>query len=327
MRRSFTLIIFLWQVVSADPFSVQVHFPTEEVVIGKAFPIELVLEYPNQYAVKVNELTSQLLQHSPIYPIAPFALEAFSEKQVLDGKKIKQGLSFMLLPQLEGSFFLSFQKIFFYSKEDGEEEMRITPVIPITAKVGTILPLPTPIILPIQNHFPMELSYNNRLFLHSQEQVEPFRNQSIESSKTFPWYLFIFVILLLVSLWFGFALRKQLLLPKPPIPLTPGELQRKALKAIESLQSKKVQNSVFYKELIYIVKDYLEKRYRIEAHVYTTEELINQLSHHPELNDHTRHLLAELNQKADLVRFGHYPSSEEDREASKLQAKELCKEG
>ena len=79
-----------------------------------------------------------------------------------------------------------------------------------------------------------------------------------------------------------------------------------ALNKLNALRDKKLwqQNEVklYYIELTDILREYLEKRYRITAHEQTTDEIFDSLIR-KELSSDSRNLLKQILKLADLVKF------------------------
>jgi len=95
--------------------------------------------------------------------------------------------------------------------------------------------------------------------------------------------------------------------PAPP-PIPPHV---RALQALDELAAKglleKDECDPFYTSLSAILREYLEGRFRLNAPDETTEEIVEELSHSPELTGAQRNILQEFLRQADIVKFakGH----------------------
>ena len=84
-----------------------------------------------------------------------------------------------------------------------------------------------------------------------------------------------------------------------------------AIKALEALKARNLlerdECKPFYTELSFILRSYLEGRFRLNAPDETTEEIVEEMSRSPELNGIQRNILQEFMRQADMVKFakGH----------------------
>ncbi|MEL6140324.1 MAG: hypothetical protein AAFU67_01760, partial [Bacteroidota bacterium] len=90
----------------------------------------------------------------------------------------------------------------------------------------------------------------------------------------------------------------------PPRPKTPYEL---ALERLNELEGKKLWQAgevkMYYSELSYILRAYLEDHFKIPALESTTRQIDRALQERKQLNDTQRAELSELLQLSDLVKF------------------------
>lgn len=97
--------------------------------------------------------------------------------------------------------------------------------------------------------------------------------------------------------------RKEELPPPPPVIIPPHEVafqKLKALKEAKLWQKGELKN--YHSELTYIVREYLEKRYGVQALEQTTDEILQQLKK-TGFDDSLSEKLTHLLQTADLVKF------------------------
>ena len=113
------------------------------------------------------------------------------------------------------------------------------------------------------------------------------------------------IVLLAVWLWFFIrrAKAKKELPPPPPVVIPPHEIAFNKLKALREQklwQQGKVKE--FHSQLTYIIREYLEKRYNVQALEQTTDEILAQMKG-IRLSDSLTAKMTTLLQTADLVKF------------------------
>jgi hypothetical protein len=140
-----------------------------------------------------------------------------------------------------------------------------------------------------------------------------------------PWLLLAILVLLIVWFIFYFLRKRKKAEPifqlKPRVILQPYEI---ALAELEKLRVKKLwQNGKvkeYHTEVTEIIRRYLEGRFRIMALESTTDEIINDLSGHPELSARSRDRLFAMLTMADLVKFAKAQPLPAENEMSLEQA-------
>jgi len=136
------------------------------------------------------------------------------------------------------------------------------------------------------------------------------------------WYWVAGVVLILAvlaGLWYYFRKRKK---PEPVIveevkPLIP--LHIVALEKLRALQEKKLwqqgELKGYHSELTDIIREYLEKKYHINAMEQTSEEILSGLKH-MEISELNRNRLRQVLILADLVKFAKATPLNTDNEQS-----------
>lgn len=110
---------------------------------------------------------------------------------------------------------------------------------------------------------------------------------------------------LAIGLFFFFKNRKsqEIAVPKPKIILPPHEI---ALNKLTSLKSEKLwqqgEVKTYQSKLTYIVREYLENRFKVQALENTTDEILRALKN-TDLSQDWEGKLREMLQMADLVKF------------------------
>lgn len=129
----------------------------------------------------------------------------------------------------------------------------------------------------------------------------------------------LLVVLVLVGIWFYF---KKIRKVKPVVvkefkPAIPADVA--ALDKLQTLRNQKLwqqdQVKQYHSELSDIVREYLEKRYRINAMEQTSDEILSGLKH-MEMDGQNRNLLRQILILADLVKFAKERPMNTDNEQS-----------
>jgi hypothetical protein len=124
------------------------------------------------------------------------------------------------------------------------------------------------------------------------------------------------ILLVITMIWYLKKRPKETVINKPAPVLTADAI---ALNKLYELRDKKLwqQNEIklYYIELTDILRDYLEKRYHIQAHEQTTDEILSALKDHVIPAD-ARNSLKQLLTLADLVKFAKEQPSPAQNEQS-----------
>lgn len=139
------------------------------------------------------------------------------------------------------------------------------------------------------------------------------------------WYLVVLPLagLALLFLLVRYLRKRPKPLPAaaPPVPSLP--VHTLALNRLDELRSRQLwqqgQVKAYYSELSDVIREYLEKRFRIQAQEKTTAEMITAL-HSREISTADRQLLESLLRLADLVKFAKEQPQAQDNEQSLAQA-------
>lgn len=136
------------------------------------------------------------------------------------------------------------------------------------------------------------------------------------------WHWLVFglvVLVMLAAVWYYYKKMRKLkpVAPEPVKPEVPAHLL--ALEQLHTLRNKKLwqQDAVkeYYSELSDIIREYLEKKYQINAMEQTSEEILSGLKHmqmRPEDSNKLRQVLL----LADLVKFAKAKPLNTDNELS-----------
>lgn len=128
----------------------------------------------------------------------------------------------------------------------------------------------------------------------------------------------LLLVIVLIGVWFYFKKRKK---PVPVVievkPIIPAHVQ--ALNKLSSLRDKKLwqQDEVkqYHSELTDIIREFLEKRYKIRAMEQTSDEIFSGIRH-LEIDEENRNRLRQMLMLADLVKFAKQKPLNTDNEQS-----------
>ncbi|HUJ09360.1 MAG TPA: hypothetical protein VL171_04980 [Verrucomicrobiae bacterium] len=137
------------------------------------------------------------------------------------------------------------------------------------------------------------------------------------------WLVLAVVAIAALALWWW---RRRRLMPaagEAPVPLSPYELARRALRQLRE------ENPVveeFYTKLSDIVRHYLENQMGLRAPERTTEEFLHEVSHDHALLAEHKELLGAFLEESDLVKFARFRPGEEDKERAFAAAEKFVEE-
>lgn len=128
----------------------------------------------------------------------------------------------------------------------------------------------------------------------------------------------LLLVIVLIGIWFYFKKRKKAVAIVVEVkPMVPAHVQ--ALSKLSSLRDKKLwqQDEVkqYHSELTDIIREFLEKRYKIRAMEQTSDEIFSGLRH-LEINEENRNQLRQMLMLADLVKFAKQKPLATDNEQS-----------
>lgn len=217
----------------------------------------------------------------------------------------------------EGQFFTKNLTIIFF-----DEDSLTLPPLPIRLNGGETA-LTNPLEIAVQ---PTPSSDN----LIDMAPIKDIRRERVRWMDYLPWAIAIFAFMLLVVLAAWLIGRSQMQRKQAAMSrvagLPPYEL---ALKKLDALVQKQLWHKGLVKEycaeLTFIVREYLEKRYRILALESTSEEILNALQK-TDFPQHLRPELQNLLTKADLVKFAKATPPETFHEEAMTFAKKIISE-
>ena len=128
----------------------------------------------------------------------------------------------------------------------------------------------------------------------------------------------LLLVIVLIGLWFYFKKRKK---PAPVVievkPIIPAHVQ--ALTKLTTLKDKQLwqQDEVkqYHSELTDIIREFLEKRYKIRAMEQTSDEIFSGIRH-LDIDEENRNRLRQMLMLADLVKFAKQKPLNTDNEQS-----------
>lgn len=261
-----------WQ-MSEGEFSAFITQSHEVLNSLENLKISLKLRYPEGYQVNPEALTANLLQNNTALP-APFTLISVDKKT----QKNETTLNYILSPEWEGKFHLSFYAINFFETKDKTKKpiTIISEVFPVQVDIETKnIPTtfePAP-LMTFSTKIPIKVDDQNKKEIESLVSKEIENNQSlIENSQRLGKILSTLLFLGLFILWVKYNKGSHK-------PSKEEKITTTRLKAIESLKLLEKQNiegqiapKALYTGLSTTIRSYLEDRYELEARAKTTEE-------------------------------------------------------
>lgn len=153
--------------------------------------------------------------------------------------------------------------------------------------------------------------------------IKPIFKVPVTLAEVFPWLLAGFVLALLAWLFWRYLKKRnakpaaESIWEKPEIPAHIA-----AISSLESLKNKKLWQSgkvkLYYSELTFILRMYLEKRFRIIALEMTSSEILQAVPAHLKEEEQIEWLRFIL-ELADLVKFARYqPQPQQNEECMDL---------
>jgi hypothetical protein len=144
-------------------------------------------------------------------------------------------------------------------------------------------------------------------------------------------FILIFLVLLFVGFLVYYYIRKRRM--QEPIFVAPAPRKvpadQAALEALESLRYKKLwQNGEikqYHTELTDIIREYLLAQFNVHAHEYTTEEIMEAITH-VHINNQARDKIHQTLQLADMVKFAKMQPLPLEHDASLNNAIDFVRE-
>ena len=155
-----------------------------------------------------------------------------------------------------------------------------------------------------------ELAFNVRVIPVSAETSElaPIKDiieEPFNFQDLLPYLLILLGIVLIGAILYYFLTKRKTKVSATPEVIIPAH--EIALKKLKDLQETKLWQrgliKQFQTELTYIVREYLEKRYKIPALESTTEETLQMVRKLEDVDDHWINKLRDMFRVADLVKF------------------------
>lgn len=273
---SFGLFLFLCLLTQvAEAQSVSAALSKNEILIGDQIKMELDISYPEGMTFEVADLSgiekTEGIELLNVYPVDT-------------------------VPSNEGN--LLHQTLILTSFDSGQY---LIPQIPVSFLRGEQRQtINTNTLLLIVNPYPVS---------QDTVQLQPIKG-IIAEEKTIEDYLPILIGIGAVALlgFLGYFIYKRRQNKEEPAPVIikrpPFEV---AMEKIESLRSSKLwqQNKIkaYQSELTFILREYLEERFKIKALESTSDEIIEDLKKLEEVGEDWREELNKILQTADLVKF------------------------
>lgn len=306
---------------NAPVFSAEVRLYPESITIDERFNVALTLHYPPTHRPETLLLTQHLLGTDKMtdQPFSLVSQEVIPATASPQANSLTSTFIYTLEPWQEGSLPVSFRYIRFLPMDPAKDKVVDiwTPLLTVqvdAAKKKDGKFIFTWLLLPSPGTPFLEL--NPTLRQKMMEVSEHQQNNAIFAQRPFPWGIFLSVGVLLIVAWLMRGLLRRLIHKWLSQVVKPVDYQREALKKLQELEAQQLPRARLFEKyyilLTAIVREYIENRYEVKAPEHTTEEFLQETSTHPLLGQATRERLALFLEKADLVKFARYSTSEEE---------------
>ena len=302
-----------WKASSGERFVVEAHVSSEKTSVTEPLEVKLLLTYPTAYSVNRDQLTDNLLSH-PTIELPAFKLISVQEKKAVADGTYNHEITWLLQPEMEGKFHLSFFEIGFTpSKESKLEQVNLISNL-FEINVLTIGKVPAGLqasnVLPLSNTYPIEIDpniYRQHVANEELERQEADRNVQIFRERAFPWVVCLLIPLLAL---FAYLVRLSPVRIQPSI--TAKHMREKVLQEIVQLQDAAMPPNLLYEKLDHILREYFQFQYDIAAPKLTPKEFIQELKGRSELSEEMKNDVIQFIENSEMVKFAkEQPTSEE----------------
>lgn len=295
----------------SDSYKAEMRLGHDHINLMQSLEVELILTFPKDYQVDVEQLKSNLLQHSAIQP-APFSLVSVKEEPK---EAFGQKFLFVLQPQITGEFPITFRNIAFVSA--GKKEEIVSDLYTVTVEEQSVKEassIEIGPILPLSPSLPISLNAENQQFTEKRFSQEEKHVQQVFAEAAFPWLELIVGGLALVFIALSIKTHESI---KPESKEKRIERARKqAMALIDELKKRphvdKEQMEAFYSDLTEAIRHFIEEKYQIRAPTLTTPEFLQEMAQHPAFGTEERNRFAQFLESADRVKFAGYQPSEKE---------------
>lgn len=297
---------------STGEFIAEAHISAEKSSLNQPIEVTLLLTYPANYSINLDQLSAALLSH-PAIELTAFKIVSRSENKVIKEGENQHEIKWILQPEMEGDYYLSFFDIIF--KPILEAQSKPTRIVSNIFKVSVSKdPLPLKLfasgVLPLAPNFPIEMDANlYRQYVANKEleKKEAHRNVEIFQSATFPWILTLIIPLLMLFIYLLW--RAPLILSQE---ITSEKRRKMILNEIVKLQKMEIPPDKLYEKLDLILRDFFQFQYQIKAPKLTAIEFIRELKAHKELEEPVRNKVIEFISNSETIKFAKKQPSIDD---------------
>jgi hypothetical protein len=263
---------------------ISLKMDTSDLLIGDHIPIEVVLAHPSRMEIRRVDL-----------PLTDSSgLELLEESSLM---RINDSLvqKTFLLTAFDSGFYRVPPVTVLYS--DGKEERSVRSQ-PFNFRMET---------LPVSSDSAVL------------QPIKPILEEPVRGEDFLP-YLIALVLAAAIGLviWWVIRIRRKPREVPPPLPIF-RPAHELALRELEEMLEKEewatLSPNAFYVKVTYTLRDYLEKRFQIEALERTTTEMGRLIQNKSLLTDPEREGLLRLLKEGDLVKFAQSSTQPEQRRA------------
>ncbi len=263
---------------------IRLQADTSDLLIGDHIPMEMVIAHPpqiviNRVVLPVTDSSGlELLEESPLMRIN----DSLAQKT-------------FLLTAFDSGFYQVPPVEVFFSEGEAERSVRSGA---FSFRMETLPVSPDSAVL---------------------QPIKPILEEPVRGEDFLPYLIALMLAAAMgLVIWWVIRIRKKPrdLPPPPPVFRPAHELALQELKGMmEHKEWSSLSPNAFYVKATYILRDYLEKRFRVEALERTTAELGRLIQKNALLPDPDRETLLRLLKEGDLVKFAKSLPEAEQRKA------------
>lgn len=318
-----------WDGEAEGGFAVHMKLSDNTVELDKWIDLDIFLESPSNYHANTGAMMAHLIRQTDFLSSAFTIDSEIKSPETSEGKSL-QHIKFRFKAIRTGTFFITFMTISFVPKEDVERKaVKIASplfqvrVEPLKFNDSEILPAP---LMGFSLAIPIEMSSQNRLeWVEKAVHNSGERQASVFQQHALPWkkavsLVFLLVIAGVIYISNRLGWNKQLLEPPP-------DVQTVSLKQLDDLNVKDLplnqRFDEYYVSLTSIMRQYIEKKFQLNAPHLTTQEFLEQASQHPSFSPITQQRLQDFLDLADRVKFATYHPTLDECHQAFLAAQEF----
>ncbi len=305
-------------------FSAEVKLSPMHLQLNDLLNVEIALTFPPTYLPQIDLLRKDLFTFEGLQePPFTLASENIAAAHLQEDGMNQQIITFTLAPQITGKHYLAFRKIIFHSMKNEE-----FPAVTLISNVFEVSVTAPPIdfnsqdliepLLPLSKELPVNMTMANR---HKYTRNPALKAHEAAQAlvtiqrKTLPWEMIL--ALITVSVVYVLITKYPSKTPPPKVGLSairaPSTVALEQLQALldSKLMEKKDYQNFFY-TLDHIVRTYIDRKYQLNAQMFTTKEFVEKSITSSAIDGETKQKLAAFFENSDRVKFARYKPTQEE---------------